>query len=306
MMIEAGLIASRFLHYAALLVLFGGTLFPLYAFPTSSMRPDWFMARQRRAETFAAVLALVSGLAWLAFTTAEMSGVASDALSPSAVWDVVKETGFGRLWVGRLGLMAAIVSTIVARTSWALWVSPFLAGALLVSLAGAGHGSAPEGPLGALHAVSDGFHLLAAGLWLGALAPLSWTMRAALYEKLAQRGFEVEIVLQRFSGVGYLAVAILIGTGLVNSWFLVGSLRMLTENPYGRLLAIKLGLFVAMMAFASANRFWIAPTLVRTGSADHGPGLRRIRNHIAFEQALGLAVIGAVSVLGTMQPAIQN
>jgi putative copper export protein len=34
-LIEAGLIASRFLHYATVMALFGFALFPIYIYPSS-------------------------------------------------------------------------------------------------------------------------------------------------------------------------------------------------------------------------------------------------------------------------------
>ena len=303
-MIEAGLIASRFLHYAALLVLFGGALFPLYALPAPSSRPVWFLARLRRTEIIAALVALVTGVAWLAFATAEMSGVADDALSLPAIWGVVRDIGFGQIWAGRLALSVAVLAVVLAQPPWSLCIVPLLAGALLASIAGTGHGPSPEGLLGALHAFLDGLHLLAAGLWLGALAPLSWTMGAALFEEKSRMDSAVATILLRFSRVGYLAVALLVGTGLVNGWFLVGSLPALTGTSYGRVLAIKIGLFFVMVLFAAANRYWIAPQLIGSQSLDRARWLLRLRRHILVEQALGLSVIGVVSLLGIMSPAL--
>jgi copper resistance protein D len=43
--------------------------------------------------------------------------------------------------------------------------------------------------------------------------------------------------------MGYVAVAVLIASGLINSWFLVGSFAALLGTLYGRLLLVKLSLF---------------------------------------------------------------
>ena len=40
----------------------------------------------------------------------------------------------------------------------------------------------------------------------------------------------------RFSTLGILSVGTLLATGIVNSWYLVGSIPALTGTPYGRLL----------------------------------------------------------------------
>jgi putative copper resistance protein D len=62
---------------------------------------------------------------------------------------------------------------------------------------------------------------------------------------------------------GLRRVATLIGTGLVNSWFLAGSVPNLLTTAYGQvphvLLAKRLS-FAGMLASAIANRFWLVPS----------------------------------------------
>ena len=107
--------------------------------------------------------------------------------------------------------------------------------------------------------------------------------------------------------MGYLAVATLIGSGLINGWFLIGNLSNLFATPYGKLLVVKLGLFAGMLALAVSNRFWLVPSLTEAREDDrHGPTalIGKLRHHVLGEQFLGLAVLLVVSVLGTMRPAI--
>jgi putative copper resistance protein D len=113
-------------------------------------------------------------------------------------------------------------------------------------------------------------------------------------------------VLLRFSGMGYVAVATLIGSGLVNSWFLVGSVSSLLKAPYGQILLGKLAMFVAMLALAAANRFWLVPAMseTRTDSGGSAAWSGRLRSHVLGEQFLGLMILLAVGVLGTMRPAV--
>jgi putative copper resistance protein D len=82
--------------------------------------------------------------------------------------------------------------------------------------------------------------------------------------------------------MGYVAAAMLIGSGLVNSWFLIGNISGLFATPYGQLLIVKLVLFAGMLALAVANRFWIVPPLTKARTM----------------------VLVIVSVLGTMEPAV--
>jgi copper resistance protein D len=102
-------------------------------------------------------------------------------------------------------------------------------------------------------------------------------------------------------------VATLIGSGLLNSWFLVGNVSGLVATPYGQLLLVKLALFAGMLALAVSNRFWIVPSLTKAPAGDPSASTAwtaRLRHHVLGEQFLGLMVLLIVSVLGTMRPAI--
>ena len=114
-------------------------------------------------------------------------------------------------------------------------------------------------------------------------------------------------ILLRFSGMGYVAVATLIGSGLINGWFLIGNFSGLFATPYGQLLIVKLVLFAGMLALAVSNRFWIVPSLTKARTDDPNGSTAwtaRLRNHVLGEQFLGFMVLIIVSVLGTMRPAV--
>jgi putative copper resistance protein D len=61
-----------------------------------------------------------------------------------------------------------------------------------------------------------------------------------------------------------------------------------------------------MLALAAANRFWLVPRMIETPEDPGEPAalLGRLRYHVLGEQFLGLMVLLAVSVLGTMRPAV--
>jgi putative copper resistance protein D len=85
----------------------------------------------------------------------------------------------------------------------------------------------------------------------------------------------------------------------VNAWFLVGSITALTVSDYGRLLMVKVALFVVMLCFAAVNRLYLTPRLADRNS---NASAALARNSLA-EAALGLIVIIVVAVLGTLAPA---
>jgi putative copper resistance protein D len=224
----------------------------------------------------------------------------------------LSETTFGWVWTGRM-LLAIIFLGVVSRrfASTAApqpdWIKPFLTAALLASLAGVGHSQIEEGVAGVIHATSDAAHLLAAGAWLGGLLPLGFILVHYGRETDTARATDLDVILLRFSGMGYVAVATLVGSGLVNGWFLIGSVSSLFATPYGQLLLVKLVLFAGMLALAVSNRFWIVPSLTKARTDDRNASTAwtaRLRHHVLGEQFLGLMVLLIVSILGTMRPAI--
>src|SRR5258708_5654729 len=134
---------------------------------------------------------------------------------------------------------------------------------LLASLAGIGHSQIEEGVAGVIHVTSDAAHLLAAGAWLGGLLPLGFILVHYGREIETARATDLDEILLRFSGMGYVAVATLIGSGLLNGWFLIGNVAGLFATPYGQLLIVKRVLFAGMLALAVSNRFWIVPALIK-------------------------------------------
>jgi putative copper resistance protein D len=299
-MLETGLIVSRFVHYTAVLVLFGASLFPLYAYPDrAGQQPARLGHWTHWILLGAAILALLSSLPWLAFTTANMVGT----LSASADWDsvasVLGDTAFGREWLARLVLSSLIIVALVVLRRSSPRRGPvliaLLTASLLASLAAIGHTQQSEGAAGLMHVGADALHLLAAGAWIGGLLALTYV--------LAYVAEDSEPVLMRFSGMGYVAVAALVASGLVNSLYLVGSLDALVSTSYGRLLIVKLCVFAGMLGLAVTNRFWLVPALGREADVGKQRTLVRLRRHAVAEEVLGLLVILIASVLGTIEPA---
>lgn len=105
--------------------------------------------------------------------------------------------------------------------------------------------------------------------------------------------------------MGTVAVAVLVATGLVNSFMLIGlaELPHVLTTTYNQLLAAKLVLFAVMLAFAAANRFRLTPALSRqAGDADVGGGVRALRRSSSVEAAVALAVLLIVAMLGALSP----
>lgn len=306
-MTDTGLVFARFLHYSATLVLFGIALFPLYTYPRN--KTAGVGGRRRMPATSWALLLVVLGSGALWFVS-----VATNMTDGEMSWEtarfVLTETTFGSLCLARLGtiaVLACVLALLTFRPRHRLdllfaGLSAFFA----VSLAGTGHTQVEEGPSHLGHMLADALHLLGAGAWLGGLVGLLYLTAASLHPSASEsKPLEVFNAAHRFSGAGYLAVATIVASGLVNSWFLVSPLTNLIETEYGRLLLVKLALFAAMVGLAGLNRFWIVPALADPAfAAVSAIGLRRLRVHIVLEQCLGLAIILIVALLGIIEPAI--
>jgi putative copper resistance protein D len=90
---EVGLITARFMHFAAVMALFGLALFPLYAHRPSAggSRAVWLDAWLWGA----ALLGLLSALGWGWFTIVDMVGSPSAAADPDNFLSVMREMRFG-------------------------------------------------------------------------------------------------------------------------------------------------------------------------------------------------------------------
>ncbi|MFB9263680.1 copper homeostasis membrane protein CopD [Bradyrhizobium erythrophlei] len=306
---EAAIVLARFLHYASVLTLFGVSLFPLYTYPAHAGAPPERVRRLLRSMVLLATLAaLLSGCFWFACVVAGMTGTPGSVFDRDALWPVLSETSFGKVSAARFLIAVSLLGLIATRPTFVTTSSPRLtvgfSAALLASLAGVGHTQIHEGIASVVHVGADGLHLLAAGAWLGGLLPLLYLVATAVRTPSPDHQVEAGNAALRFSGMGYVAVATIVGSGLLNGWFLVGSVAGLIATPYGQLLMLKLCLFAGMLALAAVNRFWLVPSLIKNKERSPNRLLFRLCAHVLGEQALGLMIILIVSAMGTMDPAI--
>jgi copper resistance protein D len=225
-----------------------------------------------------------------------MAGSPAAAVDFAAVSAVLLETRFGRVWCWHLLLAAILVLACLGRQP-SRPVILILSLGLLASQAWVGHAAMGQGAARIAHELNQTVHLLAAGVWLGGLAPLAWVLRQA--RRLPGEISLVRVALRNFSHMGYAAVALLALTGAINTLLLVGGLGAMFGTSYGRLLAGKILLFLAMAVVALINRFRLAPRI----SGDSG-ALGTLGRSVALEQSLGVGVLAIVSVLGTWPPAL--
>ena len=315
------LIAARAVHYGATIVLFGEMVFALFinrrpttgvGAPLGEPVADAPYRRFRRVAVAAWASMVVSGVCWLALVTGQMSGQPLGEIKPSAVATVLASTTFGHVWVFRtltallLALLWLVLRAGPPREPWLPVLSVGLAGGLLAGLAWAGHANAEVGVDGAIHHVSDAAHLLAAGTWLGGLAPF-----ASLLETVGASRSTCPIdscarIATRFGNWAALSVGVLVLTGITNAQYLVPRPQLLLETTYGRVLLVKLIVFSLMLAIALVNRTRLTSALIASGHGNETGcnAARQLRRNVWTEHALGAGVLVLVALLGVTRPPI--
>jgi putative copper resistance protein D len=309
---------ARAIHFAATLLVAGVALFVVFV-----AAPAWRDAAidsavainvRRRLALIAWIslaLALISGAAWLVLTAAAMSDLpAAQVFGDGVLWTVLSQTVFGRDWLIRLVLACALAATLPSllsqqnhKTRWIEAAAAVLAAAFAGTLAWSGHAAGGLGGEAILHPAADVLHLVAAAAWVGALVPLIVLFAAAGADDASLA--MARTATARFSILGIVSVGTLLATGIVNTYYLAGGVPALLHTDYGRLLLIKIALFLTMVAIAAVNRLRLTPQLVQqAGIAASREALRQLRRNAAIEALTGAIVIAIVAALGTMAPAI--
>jgi putative copper resistance protein D len=290
------LVLARAIHFAATLLAAGTVIFAAMTAPVlpADAAAATFSRRCRRLIGWALGIAVISGIGWFALVSAGILGKPVSDMTLHGAAAVASGTHFGLVCIARLALalLIALLLMLHAARRWQVG-----AACLFVALlAFCGHAGAQPGVAGDIHLVADIGHLIAASAWLGALPALALLLATARRrDDTAWRAAAVQTTA-RFSRLGAACVAILLTSGIIASANLLGGPRDLIDSDYGRLLSLKIVLFLAMVAVAAANRFRLTPRLPR---ADAIAAL--VRNSLA-ETVLGLGVIAAVAALGTMVP----
>ncbi len=240
------------------------------------------------------MIALLTAVVWLALETASMADDWSAATDPGTVAAVLTDTSFGRAWIARLVLAAAlVVAAFASRDHWTMIA--ILSALLLASLALVGHAVMQTGAEGVFHRANHGLHLLTTGAWLGGLVPFLLCLRE--YAD-TQRRREAVDAMMRFSFFGHFVVAAIVLTGVVNIALTSGRAPWPPTTPYRALLDAKIVIVALMIALAVFNRYGLVPRLRRKASA-----LAVLRLTSAIEVGLGTVVVALVSVFALLDPA---
>lgn len=181
------------------------------------------------------------------------------------------------------------------RAWWILW--GVLSLALLATWSFSGHAAASSPVWAAV--INDVIHLAAGSTWFAGIVILAialpdmWQGR-----ERSDRLRALSEVLARFSRVALFSIAVVAGTGTLNSFFNVESLGDLIGSGYGITLTIKIVLFLFIVALGAINYVSVRRRL-KKAPADEGSSdpYLLFRKTLAAEFLIGLLLMSTTGLL---------
>ena len=209
---------------------------------------------------------------------------------------LASSTGHGLLRLATGVVVTAIATWFLAAApdgervdSWRLALVGATAGITMLLHIAVGHAAGPS-PLRSLNLLIQWLHLLAVGAWIGGLVWLLAWLRGQERPEQAQ-------AVVRFSRLAAPVLGLVAVTGLSRALHLAGGWKGLLDSSYGRLLDIKVLLFLGLVALGALNRFRVVPALAA--------GVRRLdglRRNVRGEVALAACILAVTAVLSQLPP----
>ena len=298
------MIGIRFLLFADLMLIVGLAAFPLYAVRGLDDDATGISAELAVAQPWLCGFGLLTSLAGMLALTASMQGVAISDVAPAMFVSMATETDVGKAWIVRiLALGVAIIAAgqLRRRPPGAGLILALASATALASLVWSGHAAASEGLAGTIHRTADALHMIAAGIWLGAIAAFLILLRPAADGVGQPRSHMAARSLERFAPVGTGCVIAIAATGMINFEMIVGLERAgsMLRSTYGYLLIAKLLLFAGMLVLAALNRWRFSPA---PSASYDGPSRTAIRRSLALEASAAASILALVAILGTIEP----
>jgi putative copper resistance protein D len=301
------LFSTLWVHLASSVLLTGAFFMVLLAgAPSASTAHQWdarVLAWSRRL----LLVVIGSGTVWLLLRTASFENRPEAAFEPWTVWHAVVDTQPGLVWLARhsllliLGVFLAMRADVAERCNWvfARGEALLLATVSLVLMSASSHAAAII-PGTARAVAVDATHLLATGIWGGALVPLGLLLRAASPDDgVDARPYAVRAA-RRFSRAALIAMLLLMASGAMNALVQIESIPALVGTAHGRLLIIKLSLVVPILGLAVVNRKRLLPALSAAGDPRT---MRRLALFVGIEALLALVLLAVTVAMTLTTPA---
>lgn len=280
----------RYSSYLAIMAVVGILITSVYVWEGAGSHP---LLRSILSRSLVATAALAFG---------QLLVVASD-VSGKSPW-----TSFGSIDAATTtdAGMAFAIRVVLALSMWVIlfryhhvhrevfWTAVSIPGVgLLVTWAFAGHSRSMRWPT--LGVATDVAHHTAAAAWIAGLAVVGWVL-------IPKEAPDIVVpAVRHFSNLAAASVAVLVVTGLAQSWRLIGNPANLLDTRHGKYLALKILTLALMLGVANVNRRRVQNRLndANTFSRQIGP----LRQAIVAEFAIGLVIIAITAAMVVSPPA---
>lgn len=290
----------RWLNFASMALLVGGVGFMLFVWRLAFPQPYPTIETPMRRLLWLGwlFLGLTTGLILLLQVSIITEVSLWEAVSSSALGQVISGTRFGTLWLLRVGLWLVFGGLLYrAKVDHRLyWGLLGVGGGIVLVHSLFSHTSAAQDTFAAVAA--DWLHLLATVVWVGGLA--TFVLVIGLIRRHRDPAAPaLATLVAYFSNTARVAVAILIATGLYLAWLQVGSPDGLLTTNYGRVLVIKGVLMLPLLLIAGVNLL-VTHRALLAGREIWGRHLRRL---VGMELALTIGILAAVGTMTAIAPA---
>ncbi len=282
----------RFGSYLAIMAI-GGVI----ATTAFVWRRAWGHPLIRRSVVWALASVLVAAITQLLVIASDIRSAPPWAAASGL--SAALETDAGRALAIRIALVVALAWVMfMARTHseesrWKLSTALLLG--LLATWAYSGHSRSMRWSL--LGVPLDVAHHAAAAAWIGGLAIIGLV---AIRESDAE---ELIDSVNRFARLAATSVALIVGTGVLQAFRLVGSPGRLFAADHGRYLVLKLLVLGLMLKVADINRQRVSRRF-RTASTTTPLAVNNLRRAMGTELAVGLVVVAVTAAMVVSPPAV--
>ena len=134
-------------------------------------------------------------------------------------------------------------------------------------------------------------HLFCISFWLGSFLPLRFMC-------IDKNSKNLSIISERFGQFAIFYISVLVITGSIFSFILVGGIDPLISTSYGNFLILKLIFVTIILSLGALNKFRLVP-LIRI---NYEQGKKKLKQSIQFEIIITLIILFFTSILTTSLP----
>jgi putative copper export protein/mono/diheme cytochrome c family protein/peroxiredoxin len=251
--------------------------------------------------TFAGAVATGLGAVGAA---ADAAGTARFSVDGSVISTFLLKTGVGRIAIIEIG--CAVAACIPAVFAWitvkksstsdlVLLLAALVAGIGLAAFPFNSHPVTLDQEIAGLSASIA--HRLALGVWLGGLPALILLIGAGPVPDDTRR--LAAVILRRFSRLAIIAMSVILVSGTLLTWYLVGNVSSLIGTEYGRLLILKLALLGGIFVIAGGLQRHLLPMLEVKPS---DPTFRSYANRVKLETVVAVLIVVVASDMAGLAP----